>query len=262
MLADIRKGSICQATPEASRRSGRNALQLESTTTNHLGTADPVSPGRQAARFERGSAGATRSVYVVDEDEQFRASTRSLLATRPGLLVRGFRTAKAFMEQAHELEGGIVLLDDEAHPTGAADVLHALAPYDHQFLFVVLSARPTIKGVVLAMKAGAFEFLEKPCDLDTLISAMEPGLVRFERNRRIGIARIRASEALARLSTRELEVLKGLVDGCSSKEIAQELSLSPRTIEIHRAKLMNKLEVGSLSEALRLAFTAGLFRPV
>lgn len=237
-------------------------MKLESTTTNQAETADQVSLGGRLAGLAERSAGATRNVYVVDEDDQFRASIASMLAACPGIVVRGFRSARAFMEQAHELGGGIVFLDDEAHPNGAADVMHVLAPCDHQFLFVVVSAHPTIKGAVRAMKAGAFEFLEKPCDPDTVISTLEPGMIRFERNRRVAIARIRASEALARLSIRELEVLKGLIDGCSSKQIAQELSLSPRTIEIHRTKLMNKLEVRSLSEALRLAFTAGLLRRV
>ncbi|MBB5713665.1 response regulator transcription factor [Sphingomonas aerophila] len=237
-------------------------MKLESTTASQAETADQVSLDGRVAELAGESAGPTRNVYVVDEDEQFRASIVSMLAARPGVVVRGFRSARAFMEQAHELEGGIVILDDEAHPTGAADVMQVLAPCDHQFLFVVVSAHSTIKGAVRAMKAGAFEFLEKPCGSDTLISTLEPGMVRFERNRRVAIARIRASEALARLSPRELEVLKGLIDGCSSKQIAQELSLSPRTIEIHRAKLMNKLGVGSMSEALRLAFTAGLLRRV
>jgi two-component system response regulator FixJ len=111
------------------------------------------------------------------------------------------------------------------------------------------------------MKAGALDFLEKPYDPDQLIEVIEAAFCRFEddcaRNARVEQARSR----VATLSPREREVLLGLIEGRANKVIAHDLDLSPRTVEIYRANMMEKLDVGSLSEALRLAFAAGLVTP-
>ena len=108
------------------------------------------------------------------------------------------------------------------------------------------------------MKAGAVDFIEKPFEKAVLLSAIDEGFARIEQ---AGRSRARAEEAQVRLQAltpRERDVLEGLVRGHPNKTIAYDLDISPRTVEIHRANLMSKLEVASLSEALRIAFAAGL----
>jgi len=122
----------------------------------------------------------------------------------------------------------------------------------------VMTGHGDVNVAVQAMKAGAVDFIEKPFEKATLLSAIEEGFARLEH---AGKRRARADEAKLRLEAltpRELDVMKGLVLGHPNKTIAYDLGISPRTVEIHRANLMTKLEVASLSEALRIAFAAGL----
>jgi len=122
----------------------------------------------------------------------------------------------------------------------------------------MLTGQGDVQLAVHAMKSGAFEFLEKPCDPHVLLRIVDQSFDRFE-TESVAAERARTARArIARLSARETDVLRGLIEGHPNKVIAHELSLSPRTVEIYRANLMDKLDVRSLSEALRIAFAAGL----
>jgi two-component system response regulator FixJ len=123
---------------------------------------------------------------------------------------------------------------------------------------IVMTGHGDVSVAVQAMKAGAVDFIEKPFEKAVLLSAIEEGFARIDQ---AGRSRARADEALTRLQAltpRERDVLEGLVRGHPNKTIAYDLDISPRTVEIHRANLMSKLGVASLSEALRIAFAAGL----
>ena len=123
---------------------------------------------------------------------------------------------------------------------------------------IVMTGHGDVAVAVQAMKAGAVDFIEKPFEKAVLMSALEEGFSRLEQT---GRSRARAEEARVRLQAltpRERDVLEGLVRGHPNKTIAYDLDISPRTVEIHRANLMTKLNVASLSEALRIAFSAGL----
>jgi two-component system response regulator FixJ len=109
---------------------------------------------------------------------------------------------------------------------------------------------------VQAMKAGAVDFIEKPFEKAVLLSAIEQGMERLMRATRDGSRAEEAGVRLQVLTPREREVLDGLARGLPNKTIAYDLGISPRTVEIHRANLMTKLGVRSLSEALRIAFAA------
>jgi two-component system response regulator FixJ len=123
---------------------------------------------------------------------------------------------------------------------------------------IILTGHGDISIAVQAMKAGAVDFLEKPFERQTLLSAIEAA---YDRIRDAGTAAGRAAEAgvrIAGLTSRERDVLRGLAQGLPNKTIAYDLGISARTVEVHRANLMAKLDVRSLSEALRIAFAAGL----
>lgn len=200
----------------------------------------------------------TRTIYIVDDDDAVRASLHSLLSVRSDLVVRGFRSGDAFLEDADELDPGVLLLDFHMPGATGLDVLHALDG-KARFVPVVLTGQGNVGLAVQAMKAGALDFLEKPYEADVLMQVIDNAFARLEENSH-ETARLSAAEAkIAKLSPRETDVLKGLIEGRSNKIIAYELDISPRTVEIYRANLMEKLEVRSLSEALRIAFAAGLF---
>ncbi|MBO9623698.1 MAG: response regulator transcription factor [Sphingomonas sp.] len=201
----------------------------------------------------------TRTIYIVDDDDAVRASLHSLLSVRSDLVVRGFRSGDAFLEEAAELEPGVLLLDFHMPGATGLDVLQALEGKTPRFVPVVLTGQGNVGLAVQAMKAGALDFIEKPYEAEVLMQVIDNAFARLEENSEEA-ARLNAAEAkIARLSPRETDVLKGLIEGRSNKIIAYELDISPRTVEIYRANLMEKLEVRSLSEALRIAFAAGLF---
>jgi two-component system response regulator FixJ len=125
----------------------------------------------------------------------------------------------------------------------------------------VLTGHGDVTVAVAAMKAGAIDFIEKPFEKATLLSALEEGFTQMERSDRSKSRAAEANVRLQALTARERDVLLGLVRGHPNKTIAYDLGISPRTVEIYRANLMTKLGVQSLSEVLRIAFIAGLGDP-
>jgi two-component system response regulator FixJ len=199
-----------------------------------------------------------RNVYIVDDDDAVRASLQSLLATRSNLLIRSFRSGDAFLGEMAELDPGVLLLDVHMPGASGIDVLRGITDR-RQFAPIILTGQGNITLAVDAMKAGALDFVEKPYDHLSLLETVENAFSRLEAGS-ADAARVDAAKAkLAKLSGRETDVLKGLIDGQANKVIAHNLDISPRTVEIYRAHLMEKLEVRSLSEALRIAFAAGFY---
>jgi two-component system response regulator FixJ len=111
------------------------------------------------------------------------------------------------------------------------------------------------------MKAGAIDFLEKPFDDEVLLTSVRSALNQLDRNQKREVERSDIEARLATLSHRERDVLEGLVAGLANKQIAYDLGISPRTIEIYRANLMTKMQAASLSNLVRMALIAGLLGP-
>ncbi|MBX3564073.1 MAG: response regulator [Sphingomonas sp.] len=199
----------------------------------------------------------TKTIYIVDDDDAVRASLHSLLSVQPDLIVRGYRSGDAFLEEVGELDPGVVLLDFHMPGSSGLDVLGTLNR-NVRFVPIILTGQGNVGLAVQAMKAGALDFIEKPYDARTLMDVIAHAFAQLEQG---GEAEARVQNAKAKiglLSPRETDTLKGLIEGRSNKIIAYELDISPRTVEIYRANLMEKLEVRSLSEALRIAFAAGM----
>lgn len=199
----------------------------------------------------------TKTIYIVDDDDAVRASLHSLLSVQSDLIVRGYRSGDAFLEEISELDPGVVLLDYNMPGSSGVEVLTKLGG-DVKFVPIMLTGQGNVGLAVQAMKAGALDFVEKPYDARTLMEVVEHAFARLEQGGEAE-ARVQAAKAkIGLLSPRETDTLKGLIEGRSNKVIAYELDISPRTVEIYRANLMEKLEVRSLSEALRIAFAAGM----
>ena len=197
-----------------------------------------------------------RTVHLVDDDDAIRRSVGFMLRTS-GFAVEAHPSGVHLLKEK-ELAQGCILLDIRMPEMDGLEVQRALLERGVTLPVVVMTGHGDISIAVQAMKAGAVEFIEKPFEKAVLLAAVEEGFARLDRSDR---QRVRAEEAAIRLqalTSREREVLEGLAKGFPNKTIAYDLGISPRTVEIHRANLMAKLEVTSLSEALRIAFSAGL----
>lgn len=198
-----------------------------------------------------------RRIYLVDDDDAVRRSAGFMLKTA-GFAVETFASGVAFLKDVAALEPGCILLDVRMPEMDGLEVQRTLNERGITFPVIVLTGHGDVNVAVSAMKAGALDFIEKPFEKAVLVVALEEGFAQIERSDR---NRARAAEAVLRLNvltSREHDVLEGLVRGHPNKTIAYDLGISARTVEIHRANLMTKLNVRSLSEALRIAFAAGL----
>jgi two-component system, LuxR family, response regulator FixJ len=196
-----------------------------------------------------------RTVHLVDDDDAIRRSVGFMLKTS-GFQVNCYETGDAFLKAAKGLEDGCILLDIRMPGTDGLKVQQALQEDGIQLPVIVMTGHGDITVAVKAMKAGAVDFIEKPFEKETLIRSLEEGFSRVSRKEATGDRRRDASVRLQALTPREREVLDGLAKGLPNKTIAYDLGISARTVEIHRANLMSKLAVHSLSEVLRIAFAA------
>ncbi|KFG89385.1 Chemotaxis protein CheY [Sphingobium herbicidovorans NBRC 16415] len=194
-------------------------------------------------------------IYVVDDDEAIRRSLSFMLKTS-GYAVQLFASGVEFLREAGDLAPGCVLLDVRMPDIDGLEVQREMRARGIMLPVVIMTGHGDIDMAVSAMKAGASDFIEKPFEKAALLGCVEAA-------RKLSLAdrgaSARAKDAHARLNIlteREREVLDGLVEGLPNKTIAYDLGISPRTVEIHRANLMHKLEVKSLAEALRIAFHA------
>ena len=202
-------------------------------------------------------AETNRRVHLVDDDEAIRRSASFMLRTS-GFLVTTYASGVELLAKGKAIEPGCILLDVRMPGMDGIEVQQALKDNGVLLPVVVMTGHGDVNVAVQAMKAGAVDFIEKPFEKAVLLGAIEEAFGRLEdagrRHARADEARVR----LEALTPRELDVLQGLVRGYPNKTIAYDLGISPRTVEIHRANLMTKLNVASLSEALRIAFAAGL----
>jgi len=199
----------------------------------------------------------TRRVHLVDDDEAVRRSMSFMLRTS-GYAVRTYASGAELLAAAKDIAPGCIFLDVRMPGMDGLQVQQALRECGIFLPVIVMTGHGDINVAVQAMKAGAVDFIEKPFEKTVLESALQEGFARLQDNAR---SQERVDEAAARLkilTPRELEVLRGLVKGQPNKTIGFDLGISPRTVEIHRANLMTKLDVASLSEALRIAFAARL----
>lgn len=202
-------------------------------------------------------ADSGRIVHLIDDDEAIRRAASFLLRTS-GYVVKTYASGVQFLAVAKQAGNGCILLDLRMPEMDGLEVQHALKEKGVLMPVIVLTGHGDVNLAVQAMKAGAVDFIEKPFEKKVLLSAIGEGFARIDE---AGRRHARADEARVKLEVltgRERDVLQGLVRGHPNKTIAYDLGISPRTVEIHRANLMGKLHVPSLSEALRIAFAAGL----
>jgi two-component system response regulator FixJ len=198
-----------------------------------------------------------RHVHVVDDEESVRRSIGFMLRTA-GFTVSTWESGVAFLRAAKAAEPGCILLDVRMPEMGGLAVQRELAASGIAMPVIVLTGHGDIATAVAAMQAGAIHFLEKPFEKAALLAALATGFERLDSHDAALADRRAAAVRIAALTPRERDVLHGLARGHPNKTIAYDLGISPRTVEVHRANVMTKLDVHSLSDALRIAFAAGI----
>ena len=198
-----------------------------------------------------------RHVYIVDDDSGFRRSTYVLLTTS-GYVARPFADLADFLDAQPTLEPGCVLLDVRMPELDGLRLLEQQHGSHTHHPVVVMTGHGDVALAVRAMKLGAVDFIEKPCREAVLLETIEQSFAVLDRALHVHDKHADAAGLIGTLTGREMDVLRGLLGGSSNKLIAFDLGLSTRTVEMHRARMMERLGVRSLSEALNVALAAGL----
>jgi two-component system response regulator FixJ len=194
------------------------------------------------------SEGRALNVYVVDDDREVRSSLQFQLGTLDYKAV-SYANADDFLSALEHLPPGCVLLDIRMAGTDGIEALRALATQGIDWPVIMMTGHAEVPLAVAAMKGGAIDLLEKPFEEELLIAALARGYAKLsEQGQQRTIAKALKTK-LAMLSPREREVLRHLVTGVANKRVATILGLSVRTVEMHRANLLRKLDVKSLAEA-------------
>jgi two-component system response regulator FixJ len=197
------------------------------------------------------------TVHVIDDDEASRQSLAFLLQTAD-IAVQTYVSATAFLEQIAGAAGGCIITDVRMPGLSGIDLLRRLKELKIEAPVIVITGHGDVPLAVEAMKSGAADFLEKPFDDEALLASVRAALRQRDADEKRNAERAEIERRLAGLSQRERDVLSGLIAGRANKQIAYDLGISPRTVEIYRANLMNKMQAGSLSELVRMALVAGI----
>jgi two-component system response regulator FixJ len=198
-----------------------------------------------------------RRVYIVDDDEAVRDSLSVLLESK-AYTVKSFGSAPEFLAAAASLPLGCLIIDIRMPEMDGLELQGHLIERTLNFPMIVITGHGDVRLAVRAMKAGAVDFIEKPFTAEAILVSLQAALARLETPNEEDPAVAAAEAKLALLSPREREVLAGLVAGLPNKSIAYDLAISPRTVEIHRARVMDKMGARSLSQLVRLALAAGV----
>jgi FixJ family two-component response regulator len=202
----------------------------------------------------------TPMVFVVDDDPSVRKSLTRVM-TSVGYAVEAFASAREFLSREPYAGPCCLVLDVRMPGLTGLELQEALAAGNRRLPIVFITGHGDIPMGVKAMKEGADDFLTKPFDVETILAAVERAVTRNvqtldDERRDAGIR-----ERVKRLTAREIEVFALVVTGMLNKQIAGELGIGEKTVKVHRARVMEKMEAGSLAELVRLADRAALIVP-
>jgi FixJ family two-component response regulator len=198
-------------------------------------------------------------VFVVDDDRAIRDSL-SWLLNSVGLPVRAYAKAADFLADHDPAQPGCLVLDVRMPGMSGLDLQAELERRGVELPTIVITGHAEVPMAVRAVKAGAIDFIEKPFSDQFLLDRVRQALEIDRQNREVRSRREDARQRLAALTAREREVLHLVVAGKANKEIASDLGVSTKTVEVHRAHVMSKMHVDSLAELIRVALLAGAIR--
>jgi two-component system response regulator FixJ len=199
----------------------------------------------------------SKLVHIVDDEDSIRRSLDFLLRSA-GYRTRCWEDGEAFLKGADKSEPACVLLDVRMPGMDGLRVQAEMGSRGYNLPVIVLTGHGDIATAVQAMRGGAVDFLEKPFNRDRLLEALSAGFAQIDNREGARKREDWAKTEVAKLTEREKEVLEGLACGYPNKTIAYDLGISSRTVEVYRANVMTKFEVGNFADALRVAFAAGM----
>lgn len=197
------------------------------------------------------------TVFVVDDDEAVRDSLAAVLGVED-FTVETFDSGEAFLTAFDAERPGCLLVDVRMPGMSGLELHEALAARGARIPVIMITGQGDVPTAVRAMKAGVAEFIEKPVDTDQMVAMVRHLLAEQREAAEAESAAAGVAERVDRLTPRERDVLKHLVAGAPNKVIAYELGISPRTVEVHRARVMEKMQARHLSELIRMAMAVGL----
>ena len=200
------------------------------------------------------------NVFIVDDDFDVRDSLRALLESAD-YAVRDFDRAEKVLGAPDLSQAGCLIADLRMPDMDGLALQEELGRRQLGLPVIIMTGHGDVPLAVRAMKAGAVDFIEKPYDDELLLASVARALELSPQSRSQAALAQAAESCIAQLTPREREVLQHLVAGRPNKIIAYELNISPRTVEIHRANVMEKMQARSLSDLVRLALAAGLNPP-
>lgn len=200
-------------------------------------------------------------IFIVDDDEDIRVSLARALTTR-GFEVRSFASAQAFIDAYDSDEGGCLILDYGMPEMSGLELQELLVSKGYDIPIIFITGHGGVSESVQAMKLGAVDFLEKPFRQETLVESIHAAL-EADKAKQARRARTReAKRRFATLTDREKEIAQLLVSdtsSTSSKQVARTLDISPRTVDHHRARILDKMQVSSVAQLIDLSLTTKLF---
>ena len=192
------------------------------------------------------------TVFVVDDDQAMRNSLKWLIES-VGVHVESFASADEFLAQYQPGRAGCLVLDVRMPGMSGLDLQEHLVEHNIHIPVVIITGHGDVPMAVRAMKSGAIDFIEKPFNDEALLDAIRRAIALEEQQRSLHSENVQIQERLAHLTPREREVMEMVTEGRSNKEIANSLGVSAKTIEAHRARVMEKMQAGSLAELVRMA---------
>jgi len=194
------------------------------------------------------------TVFVVDDDLALRTSLKWLIESA-GMQVVSFASAREFLDAYPPYRGrpGCLLVDVRMPGMSGLELQGCLADFDIRLPVIIITGHGDVAMAVRAMKAGALDFIEKPFNDEDLLASIHRGLDLDVKQRREQLRRAEIAARLAHLTPREHEVMDLVTEGKSNREIAAHLSVSAKTVEAHRARVMEKMQAHSLAELVRMA---------
>jgi len=198
-----------------------------------------------------------RKVFIVDDDESVRESLAALLEVH-GYAVTAFDAARRFLALANPAAIGCLLTDVRMPEMDGLELQERVTSDFPGLAVIVITGHGDVPVAVRAMKAGAVDFIEKPFSEDLMLDTIRRAFARLDKAGRQSLDAAAAMARLDLLTAREREVLHGLVAGFPNKTIGYDLGISPRTVEVHRARVMDKMQARSLSDLVRMSLAAGI----
>jgi len=195
------------------------------------------------------------TVYIVDDDAAIRDALRLLLKSS-GMRVETCASAEEFLGACRPPLSGCLLVDVRMPGMSGLELQEALAARGIRLPVIVITGHGDVAMAVRAMKAGAVDFIEKPFDNAALLECLRNALARAANAHQHEMKSAEVAAHLALLTQREREVMQLLIAGKPNKVIAADLAISARTVEVHRARIMEKLKARSLADVVRLALAA------